>query len=404
MTQSTPGSGLEDLLQRLQTDQSIVEDTVSTILSTVPGYECVSAESLERSVLRNVQLSIRALRWPGGVQAHPIPEADALATERLEQGVALAHLLAGFRVSLSTILRRVLDLAPEYEVASQEALACSTVLWDLGDAFSARAVEVYQQAAIRKAVADSARRGRWITDAVTGALPSVDLSQGAAAYGVPQDQLVRAVVVSGRWEDPTSAAASLADALSAPGAQFWFAEHGGHLVGIGIDPDSGALPDFPVPPPGVTVAMGPLVSLPGLSSSHVSALRVLEAARVTGRTGWVDAAAMSWRMAIPASPETTKLVQARWVEPVCTLGEFGELILEAVSAYIRHGLSIPKASASIPVHVNTLRYRLRRFQELTGADFGDVDCLIEVAWALAPADISGSAAGPPVAGELDRPL
>lgn len=46
-------------------------------------------------------------------------------------------------------------------------------------------------------------------------------------------------------------------------------------------------------------------------------------------------------------------------------------------------MNIPAAARSIPVHVNTLRYRLRRFEELTGADLGDVDGLIEVSWALA---------------------
>ena len=34
------------------------------------------------------------------------------------------------------------------------------------------------------------------------------------------------------------------------------------------------------------------------------------------------------------------------------------------------------------MHVNTLRYRLRRFSQLTGADLGDLDTLVEVSWAL----------------------
>ena len=46
-------------------------------------------------------------------------------------------------------------------------------------------------------------------------------------------------------------------------------------------------------------------------------------------------------------------------------------------------LSIPLAARSIPVHVNTLRYRLQRFSDLSGADLGDLDTLIEISWALA---------------------
>lgn len=71
------------------------------------------------------------------------------------------------------------------------------------------------------------------------------------------------------------------------------------------------------------------------------------------------------------------------VAPLEAEGEFGQFLLETVRAYLAHGLSIPRAAASIPVHVNTLRYRLKRFQELTGADLHDPEHLIEVSWALA---------------------
>ncbi|WFP16261.1 helix-turn-helix domain-containing protein [Citricoccus muralis] len=58
-------------------------------------------------------------------------------------------------------------------------------------------------------------------------------------------------------------------------------------------------------------------------------------------------------------------------------------MLEAVEACLAHRLSIPIAARSIPVHVNTLRCRLLRFSELTGADLGYVDTLIELSWVLA---------------------
>lgn len=71
------------------------------------------------------------------------------------------------------------------------------------------------------------------------------------------------------------------------------------------------------------------------------------------------------------------------MEPVLQEGPFGELVLEAVGAYLDHGMSIPLAAASIPVHVNTLRYRLKRYQELTGGNVHELQTLIEASWALA---------------------
>lgn len=92
---------------------------------------------------------------------------------------------------------------------------------------------------------------------------------------------------------------------------------------------------------------------------------------------------LSWRVGVHACPEVTEMLHERYLKPVLEAGTFGEHVLEAVSAYLHHRLSIPLAARSIPVHVNTLRYRLQRFSEIAGADLGDVDTLVEVSWALA---------------------
>ncbi|MDO5619597.1 helix-turn-helix domain-containing protein [Kocuria sp.] len=384
MTQDNQRAGLEHLLRQLRADQSIVEETVSTILSTVPGYDGVSRESLERSVRRNVQMSIRALQGKWSPRDAEIPEADALATERLSQGVALSSLLAGFRVSLSTILRRVLQLAPDYQVSAQEALGCSTVLWDLGDSFSARAMDVYQRAAIREAVVNSARRHQWIADAVTQGLPRVELLHGAATYGVPDDQWMRAVAIGSQASEATATMSELQQRAARSGLRLWLAPHASGVVGAVLGTEDQDLGQLCAADTNLTLALGHQVVLGQLPESYADAVRVQRAAAATGRTGLVDARAMSWRMAIPASPETTDWMQQRWLIPVLDQGEFGASVLESVAAYINNGQNIPRAAAAIPVHVNTLRYRLRRFEDLTGADFQDVDCLIEVAWALAP--------------------
>lgn len=385
MTELQGLPGLADLLEQLSADRSIVEETVTTIFETVPGYDGVTWASLERSVQRNVQLSIRALRGTWSPLSASIPEADALATERLSQGVALGNLLAGFRVSLSTILRRVLQLAPDFEVSATAALSCSTTLWDLGDAFSARALAVYQRAAIRDAVADSARRTQWIVECVTKGLPRLELMSGAAAYGVPHDSALRALAINCQPETRERVASELKTAMARGMGHLWVAPHGSGLVGLA----RGEVAELPAGS-AVTVAVGPAVALTELPSSFAAAVRVSQAARAIGRTGLVDAQRLSWRMAVTASPETTQALQQRWIAPVLAHGEFGRLILESVAAYLDQGMNIPRAASAIPVHVNTLRYRLHRFQDMTGADFETLDCLFEIAWALAAVQRPGT--------------
>jgi putative transposase len=46
------------------------------------------------------------------------------------------------------------------------------------------------------------------------------------------------------------------------------------------------------------------------------------------------------------------------------------------------------------VHVNTLRYRLRRFEELTGTSLRCVDDLVEIWWAIRRHELAADARQP----------
>lgn len=369
------------LADALGADDAILEETVRALRQSLPGYEDVPTESLLASARRNRALSIRTLLDGRAPDPEQIDEPRALMEERMGQGVSIVSVLAGFRVSMSVILRHLLDLAPRHGVSADTALAFSTLLWTLGDAFTTRAVVVYRDRSIAQAVADSSRRTQWIRDAVVGVLDRTGLHAGAATYDIPLEGPVRAVradVASGSTADPAGA---LQDWAERAGARALVAPRGSGAVGIAVGEVNDAGTTVAVP--GVTIAVGPAVPLDELGVSFEGATRVLAAARRVGWDGVVDVERLSWRMGILGSPDTTALLHARHVAPVLEEGPFGELVLEALDAYLEHGMSIPLAAASIPVHVNTLRYRLKRYQDLTGAAVHDLQTLIEASWALA---------------------
>lgn len=367
------------LAAALESDESIVVETVQTMLATVPGYDGVPTESIRSSARRNIAVSVRTILDRRTPEAGQVDEAEALATERLAQGVPLGSVLSGYRVSMSVILRHLLELSPRFGIPATDVLSFSTLLWGLADAFSARALQVYRDHDISAAVADSARRAQWITDAVLRGLPQVDLHQGASVLQVPLDEPVRAVTVAGTREGEDVVAQTAAWA-EAGGARCVAAPRGQGAVGILIgDPEPGTAPTH------LVIARGPAVPADALPESYAVAARVLEAARQVGFTGLVDRTRLSWRMGITSSPDITARLHAQLLDPVRAEGAFGELVLEAVSAYLSHGLNIPRAAESIPVHVNTLRYRLHRFEELAEVSLQDLDTLFELAWALAAA-------------------
>jgi putative transposase len=365
------------LVDSLGSDDAILEETVQVLRDSVPGYDDVPTDSLLASARRNRALSIRTILDGRAPDPDQIDEPRTLMEERMGQGVSIVSVLAGFRLSMSVILRHLLDLAPRHGVAADAALTFSTLLWSLGDAFTTQAVVVYRDRSIAEAVADSSRRTQWIRDAVVGVLDRTQLHAGAATFDLPLDVPVRAVRVDVGPGD-TDPAGRLQDWAERAGTRALAAPRGEGAVGI-LTGDAGPA----APAAGVTIAVGPPVPLADLRESFDGATRVLEAARRVGWDGVVDVGRLSWRMGILTSPEATELLHARHVEPVLAEGAFGELVLEALGAYLDHGMSIPLAAASIPVHVNTLRYRLKRYQELTGADVHELQTLIEASWALA---------------------
>lgn len=371
-------AGWSGLLHQLAQDATILEQTVRTIRAEVPGYEDVPTEALNASVQRNIKLCIRTVR--GGLHLRPqdVVEADALAAERHAQGVPVGSVLSGFRACMSVILDRLLTAAPQCGIPPEEVLSCSTLLWSLGDAFSTRAVMVYTQKEVSMAVADSARRAQWIGAAVSTRMDPAELARGAALYDVPTDHPLRALILHAGPGQEEQVQRELLAWAESTGVRVLSAVRAGAVVGIAVSPLN-ELPD----PSHVTVGWGPEGGLEHLSHSFETASLALHAAERVGVTGLVDLSRLSWRFGIHTSPETTALLEAQYVAPVEEAGEFGQHLWEALEAFLTHRRSIPLAASSIPVHVNTLRYRLQRFSEITGADLGDTNVLVELSWVLA---------------------
>jgi putative transposase len=149
---------------------------------------------------------------------------------------------------------------------------------------------------------------------------------------------------------------------------------GDELVGV-----AGEVPDGPD-----LVAVGERVPLAGLPESFRTAAVVLDGAERLGRTGVVTLADLGWRLAAVRSPEVGRLLTARYRDPL--EGPFGALVAESVRAYLAADRNVPRAARSIPVHANTLRYRLRRFEELTGRSLESTDTIIEAAFVLGIGD------------------
>jgi len=110
----------------------------------------------------------------------------------------------------------------------------------------------------------------------------------------------------------------------------------------------------------------PCARAAGIARSYAEARRALQAGRRLGKTGNVSVFAdLGIHRLLLRVPEVSDLRE--FAEEV--LGDPGAEYLSTLAAYFRENGSPAKAGQSLGVHPNTVGYRIRRVEELTGLSF-----------------------------------
>ena len=108
----------------------------------------------------------------------------------------------------------------------------------------------------------------------------------------------------------------------------------------------------------------------------------LDTAIAFGVEGVVSIDELSLRPVILAEDHVGEWLMRRYLEPLGELGEYGATLEHTVEEYLARGMRVDASAKALIVHPNTLRHRLDRFQQLTGADLRKTQDVVEVWWAL----------------------
>lgn len=132
----------------------------------------------------------------------------------------------------------------------------------------------------------------------------------------------------------------------------------------------------------LVLGLGAPVPPAGLAAEFTRATQALRAALGFGLVGAFTREELGLRATVVALPAVGEgLVRLR-LAPLAERGEDGAQLEEAAAAYLRQGLRLDAAARTLYVHPNTLRNRLRRFEEITGTSLRDPGDLAEIWWAL----------------------
>ncbi len=265
-----------------------------------------------------------------------------------------------------------------------------------GHALSLFAIELAKS----RAVADAERRlqGDFFDQLARGELGPADIARGLARFGFERDAPMLVVTLEGG--EPDALAHVLTDERSRAGGGFLISAHaeGVHLLlAAEPPPDLATLVKSVDARIGqeVRAGAGSVVDAAEVGRSLREARYALQVCRLEGwqQAGFADLGTYRLLLSM-ADPDALRAFADSMLAPLDAYDRDhnGELLL-SLQAFLQHNARWETAAAQLYVHRHTLRYRMRKVEELTGRDLTSSFDRMEFWLALRARDLLATDAG-----------
>jgi len=341
-----------------------------------PTYAAVEQASLLASQERNVSLGIRVVRERRRATRDELQTHARVGAERADARVPIEDMLSAFSLSMGVIRDRFVAIGAEAGADGTSLLEATRFLWTLTEDITLELAVAHRDAELAIARTDERQRAEFLRHLLFGSLGGAELHRRAPSYGLQLgkpylairarpagdthvSQLRRAVERAGSTEDQRALVGILED----------------DVVGVVARPPHCEAHD-------AVIGVGPGAGLAAMEPSYATASRIVEVARRFGLTGTHTLRDVSIRAAVAAEDEIGDLLVAHCLEPLEDQGDFGATLRETLRVYLKNGMRLKRTALALGIHDNTLRYRLRRYEEIVGIDLVDTEMLFEIWWAL----------------------
>lgn len=384
MDEGTPG--LAAAVDRLEALSDELVARQMDALKHLGSYRRVPDDELRRSCRRNVVRVVTTLRGGDSLPPDVIEDERASGRRRAAQGIPAEDVVAGYRAVMGVLRDSFLHEAAEIEVPNATVLQGIRRLWDVTDHYSSELVSARHQFDLDLVRGEERHRQNFLHNLLTGRLSDKDVIEaGGAALGLGNTS--ENFVLRGRSCSPDVATVDLLPAIDRatrtremPPLLGLFA---GDLVGVTRrSPESLAMPAL--------IGIEGPVQPDGIYSAFLRVSKLLDIGIRFGLRGVLTAKRLSLRAAIAHDEALGQQLHERYIMPLDPHAAITPLILQSVQTYLDCQRSIPMAARELNIHVNTLRYRLQRFQDMTSCDLSGTQTILEVWWALQFARIHAS--------------
>jgi hypothetical protein len=376
-----PGAALSRIVElTLSRQPELVERSLGRIRKEIPFYhdtDVVTDEDLRRSLTSNLAYIIGNIVEGQGLDLRASQETGRA---RAARGVPLADVLTAYRLSFSVLWNQVADVARSLTGLSlDELVAVAGRLFELHERYAGAAVDGYRDEA-RELLRTSERERAVLVELIlAGTASPGSLWQAAQTLGLSLSGffLVVAAQSPQPGHDPlprVESALAVQDVASV-----WRLEATRSLgvVSLGANARATATLDILDRHSSGRIGVSPVFYDLGQAGwARRLALLALEANQQTGVRQFPDS---PLDMLVAAAPDTALGVARNVLKDLVDLpAEDRDQLLDTLQAWLDARGSAKDAGAALFCHPNTIRYRLRRIESLTGRDLTNPADLAEV--------------------------
>jgi len=339
---------------------AITQRMLASFSASINGYRRLPRELLEGNIGEIIEHNLEVFRTttlagrePASVELEPFRVS---ARTRAAEGMPLEDLLHAYRLGGRLAWQAVVEAAEPEEQGG--LLLGAEILMRYIDLVSATVAQAYLDAR-QHAVSEEERRLRALLAALCEAegAASADAAGLAALAGFPLAPSYRAFALT-VGEEGAIRHGQLAAELRGRGIlALTDGERGSGLLAEGQELH---------PPAGALCAVEPAAPRGALSADLERVRLVVDLGRRLGLDGELSAGEVALELLLAGGPDAAEHLEARVFAPLS--GEAGRraALQETLAAFLDAGADRRTTAASLHVHPNTLDYRLRRIEELTG--------------------------------------
>jgi hypothetical protein len=298
----------------------------------------------------------------------------AYGETRARQGIPLEELLQAWRLSIREVLDDLVTLGRQDRVRDGELIALIRDLLTTTDAATLAFTQGHHRAEFELARQEQHRRADFVRGILLATIGPAEIRQHAHGYGLDPDRDYRPVCGRPTQSMPVEAIERLL------GLTFDSSRPRG-LTAI-IDGDVAGFIDHVIEgKAAAAVGIGEPARLEHMQPSFGRATRAMATATAFGLTGVYSLEDLGLLPTMLADTDVAEGLARRYIAPLGD-GHARKPILDTVRQYLSLSMRADVTAQHLSVHHNTVRYRVRRYEELTGIDLRDPNRALEAWWAL----------------------